>query len=78
MVIVHVHTYSADSLLYFHVKHTHSAFDTKHTLQLVVELAAGASVAASMSAKMKTLDPSLKKVGVILCGGNIDLDHLPW
>ena len=41
-------------------------------------MAAGASVAASLSTKMRALDPAIKKVGVILCGGNIDLDHLPW
>ncbi|KAL8562540.1 hypothetical protein ACOMHN_045805 [Nucella lapillus] len=49
-----------------------------HRMKLVVELAAGASVAAALSDKMKNMDPGLKKVGVILCGGNIDLDHLPW
>jgi len=41
-------------------------------------MAAGASVSAALSEKMKSLDPSMKKVAVILCGGNIDLDQLPW
>ncbi|KAK7087403.1 serine racemase-like [Littorina saxatilis] len=49
-----------------------------HRMKLVVEMAAGASVAAVLSDRMKSLDPAIKKVGVILCGGNIDLDNLPW
>lgn len=49
-----------------------------HRMKLVIEMAAGASVSAALSEKMKVMDPSIKKVGVILCGGNIDLDHLPW
>ena len=24
------------------------------------------------------LPPQLRRVGVILCGGNVDLDNLPW
>lgn len=49
-----------------------------HRMKLVIEMAAGASVSAALSDKMKAMDSSIKKVGVILCGGNIDLDHLPW
>lgn len=47
-------------------------------MKLVVELAAGATVAAVMSNKMKNDYPELKNVGVILCGGNIDIDNLPF
>ncbi|XP_041348130.1 probable serine racemase [Gigantopelta aegis] len=47
-------------------------------MKLVIEAAAGAAVAAILSDKMKKMDPSLKHVAVILCGGNIDIDHLPW
>ncbi|XP_076452426.1 uncharacterized protein LOC143288047 [Babylonia areolata] len=47
-------------------------------MKLVVEMAAGASVSAALSEKMKNMDPAIRKVGVILCGGNIDVDHLPW
>jgi serine racemase len=31
-----------------------------------------------MSEKMKEKYPDLKNVGLIICGGNIDLDTLPW
>ena len=48
-----------------------------HHMKLVIELAAGASVSAALSASSH-LDPSIQKIGVILCGGNIDLDKLPW
>lgn len=47
-------------------------------LKLVVELASGAAVAAVLSDKMKQQYPDIKHVGVILCGGNIDINHLPW
>lgn len=41
-------------------------------------MAAGAGVAAALSEKMKRLDPGMKKIGIILCGGNVDIDKLPW
>ena len=47
-------------------------------LKLVIELSAGAAVAAVMSEKMKQNYPDLKNVAVILCGGNIDIDNLPF
>ncbi|KAK3083742.1 hypothetical protein FSP39_002440 [Pinctada imbricata] len=47
-------------------------------MKLVIEAAAGASVAAAMSDKMAKMDPSMKNIGVILCGGNVDIDKLPW
>ncbi|XP_050410098.1 serine racemase [Patella vulgata] len=47
-------------------------------MKLVVEAASGAAVAAVLSEQFKTLDSSIKNVGVILCGGNVDIDHLPW
>ncbi len=46
--------------------------------QLVIETSAAATVAAVLSDHMKQLDPSIKNVGVVLCGGNVDLDKLPW
>jgi len=46
--------------------------------QLVVEAAAGATVAAAMSDKLKQMDPNMKNIGIILCGGNVDIDSLPW
>lgn len=47
-------------------------------LQLVIEAAAGAAMAAVVSQKMKQLDPAIARVGVILCGGNVDICNLPW
>ena len=40
----------------------------------MIEASSGAGVAAVMSEQMKKLDPSIKKVGVILCGGNVDIN----
>ena len=46
--------------------------------QLVVEAAAGATVAAAMSDQPKQMDPNMKNIGIIKCGGNVDIDSLPW
>lgn len=45
--------------------------------QLVVEAASGAAVYAAIH-MMDEVQPPPRKVGVILCGGNTDLDNLPW
>jgi serine racemase len=47
-------------------------------MKLVIELAAGAAVAAVLSHKMRNNYSNIKNVGVVLCGGNIDIDCLPW
>ena len=47
-------------------------------MKLVNELAAGAAVAAVMSKKMVENYPEIKHLGIILCGGNIDINNLPW
>jgi serine racemase len=44
----------------------------------VIEAAAGATIAAAMSEKMKQMDPKMKNIGIIVCGGNVDIDSLPW
>jgi threonine dehydratase len=47
-------------------------------LKLVVELAAGLSLGALIS-QFDRLDPTIRNIAVILCGGNIDLSvRLPW
>jgi len=47
-------------------------------LKLVVELAAGLSLGALIS-QFDQLDPTIRNIAVILCGGNIDLTvRLPW
>ena len=47
-------------------------------LKVVIEVSSAAGVAAVMSDRMKNMDPKIKNVGVILCGGNVDIDNLPW
>ena len=44
----------------------------------VIEPGCGLAVAVATSAQLYKRYPDLKKVGVVLCGGNVDLDHLPW
>ncbi|CAF0969018.1 unnamed protein product [Rotaria sordida] len=47
-------------------------------LKLVIELAAGLSLGALLT-YFDQLDPNIRNVGIILCGGNIDLSvPLPW
>ena len=48
-------------------------------MKLVIEPAAACSVAAVLNPSFRELAGSdVKKVGVVLCGGNTDLDKLPW
>ena len=42
-------------------------------MKMVIELSAGAAVASVLSEKMKLEYPNLQNIGVILCGGNIDV-----
>ncbi|UJR29758.1 hypothetical protein I4U23_017306 [Adineta vaga] len=47
-------------------------------LKLVIELAAGLPLAAILS-QIDRLDSAIHNIGIILCGGNIDLNQpLPW
>lgn len=46
-------------------------------MKLVVEAASGAAVAAAFSPRLRQMD-GMARVGVVLCGGNVDLDHLPF
>jgi threonine dehydratase/serine racemase len=45
--------------------------------KLVVEPSAAVAVAAVLSEEFRALD-GLARVGVVLSGGNVDLDRLPW
>lgn len=47
-------------------------------LKLVIEPSSGTGVAAIIKSDFASLDSSIKNVAVILCGGNVDLDSLPW
>lgn len=45
-------------------------------LKVVIEPSAGVSAAVALRAA--ELAPKDARIGVVLCGGNVDLDHLPW
>ena len=48
-------------------------------MKLVIEPAAACSLAAVLNHKFQEVaGTEVKKVGVVLCGGNTDLDKLPW
>lgn len=46
-------------------------------LKLVIEPSAAVGVAVVLSDSFRRLR-GVERVGVVLCGGNVDLDHLPW
>ncbi|XP_078284156.1 serine racemase-like isoform X5 [Rhinoraja longicauda] len=46
--------------------------------KLVIEPTAGLGVAAILSRRFRGLPGGLRKVCVVLCGGNVDLDSLRW
>lgn len=46
------------------------------TMKVVIEPSAGLGVAAAGSKELRAL--GLHKVGIILCGGNVDISNLPW
>ena len=45
--------------------------------KLLIEPSAAVALAAVLSDEFRAL-PGLGRVGVVLSGGNVDLDHLPW
>ena len=48
-------------------------------MKLVVEPAAACAVAAVLNEQFREMaGTGVRRVGVILCGGNVDLDRLPW
>ncbi|XP_061196424.1 probable serine racemase [Saccostrea echinata] len=47
-------------------------------LKLVIEPTSAIGVAAVMSERLAAMDTKMKNIGVILSGGNVDTDHLPW
>jgi len=44
----------------------------------VIEPGCGVAVAVATSKAFYDKHPDVKNVGVIMCGGNLDLDNLPW
>ena len=47
-------------------------------MKVVIEPSSGVVLAAVLTDKFKRLSAEMKNVAVLLCGGNLDLDHLPW
>ena len=49
-------------------------------MKLAIEVSAASGVAAVQSQAFKSIAQrhKLKNIGLILCGGNTDLDKLPW
>ncbi len=48
-------------------------------MNITIESSAACTVAAVLSPKFKELaGPEVQRVGVVLCGGNVNLDKLPW
>lgn len=45
-------------------------------MKIVIEPSAGVGVAAAKSDRFRRLE--FKRVGVVLCGGNVDIEKLPW
>lgn len=46
-------------------------------MKLAIEPSAAVGVAALLSDEVKAM-PGLRRIGVVLCGGNVDIDKLPW
>lgn len=44
----------------------------------VIEPGCGVAVAVATSKEFLDKYPDLKKIGIVMCGGNVDLDNLPW
>lgn len=45
-------------------------------MKLTIEPSAAVGVAALMSPQVRSLPPSVEKVGVVICGGNVDMESL--
>ncbi|MHC5022916.1 MAG: pyridoxal-phosphate dependent enzyme [Planctomycetota bacterium] len=46
-------------------------------LKVIVETNCATTLAAALSDDVRSLD-GLERIGLVLTGGNVDLDHLPW
>jgi len=51
---------------------------TMERAKQVVEPGCGVAVAVATSKALYERHPELRNVGVVLCGGNVDLEKLPW
>jgi threonine dehydratase/serine racemase len=46
-------------------------------MKIVIEPSSAVAVAAALSEGVRAM-PGLERIGVVLSGGNVDLDRLPW
>ena len=46
-------------------------------MKIIIEPSAAVAVAAALTERFKDLE-DISRVGIVLSGGNVDLDHLPW
>ena len=52
---------------------------TAERMKMTTEAAAGAAIAAAIFKKhVDRIPTECKKIGVIVCGGNLDLGKIPW
>ena len=70
----YIHTFR---VIYIHTCEKPPPAAVYEQLKLVIEPSAAVGVAALLSAEVKSL-AGISRVGVVLCGGNADLDALPW
>eukprot|EP00009_Paramoeba_aestuarina_P009869 CAMPEP_0201540262 /NCGR_PEP_ID=MMETSP0161_2-20130828/70848_1 /ASSEMBLY_ACC=CAM_ASM_000251 /TAXON_ID=180227 /ORGANISM="Neoparamoeba aestuarina, Strain SoJaBio B1-5/56/2" /LENGTH=166 /DNA_ID=CAMNT_0047947717 /DNA_START=2467 /DNA_END=2967 /DNA_ORIENTATION=- len=49
-----------------------------HYMKLVIEPSAGVGIAVALSPRFKEIAGENKKVGIVLCGGNLDLESWKW
>jgi threonine dehydratase len=47
-------------------------------MKIIIEPSAAVPVAVALSDDFKTVPNEVQRVGIVLSGGNVDLDHLPW
>ena len=52
---------------------------TAERMKLTTEAAAGAAIAAAIFDKyVEQIPKACQKIGVIVCGGNLDVRKIPW
>ena len=47
-------------------------------MKVVIEPSSGVVLAAALNDRFKRMTADMKNVAVLLVGGNLDLDQLPW
>ena len=47
-----------------------------HRMKLVIEPAAATGIAALLTGQVDRMDPNIRRIGVVLCGGNVSDDYI--